>query len=61
MMKGDSDLMAEVNQVIYQNETLIDLTEDTVTPSDLRTGVTAHAADGTVITGNLQNLDNRSF
>ena len=32
-------------------ETLIDLTHDTVTPEDLAVGVTAHAADGTVITG----------
>lgn len=53
--------MAEVSKVIYDNNVIVDLTEDTVTPNDLRTGITAHAADGTVITGNLQNLDEQSF
>ena len=57
--------MSEANKIIYQNVTLIDLTEDTVTPADLRLGITAHAADGTIITGTrsdeLQNLDTRSF
>lgn len=53
--------MPEPNLIVFNNETIIDLTEDTVTPGDLCLGVTAHAADGTIITGNLQNLDNRSF
>lgn len=53
--------MAEANKVIYDNKVIIDLTEDTVTSNDLCYGVTAHSADGTVITGNLQNLDERSF
>ena len=53
--------MPEVNKVVYFNKELIDLTEDTVTSADLRVGVTAHAADGTAITGNLQNLDEKSF
>lgn len=40
-----------VNKVVYDNNTLIDLTNDTVTPQTLASGTTAHAADGTVITG----------
>lgn len=40
-----------VNKVVYGNETLIDLTSDTVVPEVLRKGYTAHKADGTVITG----------
>lgn len=40
-----------VNKVVYDNNTLIDLTNDTVTPQTLAAGTTAHAADGSVITG----------
>ena len=44
-----------VNKVVVNTsngeETLIDLTGDTVTAETLAEGVTAHAADGTVITG----------
>lgn len=40
-----------VNKVVYDNNTLIDLTNDTVTPQTLAAGATAHAADGSVITG----------
>lgn len=40
-----------VNKVVYGNETLIDLTNDTVVPEVLRRGYTAHKADGTVING----------
>lgn len=39
------------NKIIYGNKTLIDLTSDTVTADKMLTGATAHAADGTVITG----------
>ena len=53
--------MPEVNRVEYFNKTIIDLTKDTVTPEDLVSGVTAHASDGTVITGNLQNFDEQLF
>ena len=45
--------MAAVNKVVYAGETLIDLTNDTVTASSLRKGVTAHKVDGTIITGTL--------
>ena len=40
-----------INKVIYGNDTLIDLTADTITASDLASGVTAHDASGAVITG----------
>lgn len=42
-----------VNKVVYGKETLIDLTEDTVTEENLLNGCTAHKADGTIITGTL--------
>lgn len=57
--------MSEPNKVVYQNTVIIDLTADTVTPADLRLGITAHAADGTIITGtrsdDLPNLDTTYF
>lgn len=42
------------NKVIYGGRTLIDLTGDTVTEATLAKGVTAHKADGTLITGTLE-------
>lgn len=47
-----------VNKVIFNtadegSRTLIDLTEDTVTPETLAEGVTAHDASGEVITGTM--------
>lgn len=42
-----------VNQVIYGGETLIDLTNDSVTPETLLEGATAHDASGNPITGTL--------
>lgn len=43
--------MADVSRVEYNDEPLIDLTNDTVTPMSLRSGVTAHNAAGDLITG----------
>lgn len=40
-----------INKVIYGSETLIDLTGDTITASDLLSGKTAHDKSGAVITG----------
>lgn len=40
-----------INKVVFGNQTLIDLTADTITPADLQSGVTAHDATGAVITG----------
>ena len=39
------------NKVIYGNTTLIDLTADTVTASDVASGKTFHQKDGTIGTG----------
>lgn len=57
MRQEDTQLQSEahdmaINKVVFDNNTLIDLTSDTVTPSSLGYGVTAHAADGTSIVGN---------
>jgi len=40
-----------INKVIFGGTTLIDLTADTVTESDVQSGVTFHKADGTTATG----------
>ncbi len=40
-----------ISKVVYGNQTLIDLTSDTVQASDLAEGKTAHGADGERITG----------
>ena len=42
-----------VNKVIYGTETLLDLTDDTVTENDLLKGVTAHSKSGDQISGTL--------
>ena len=42
-----------VNKVVYGTDTLIDLTADTVTPSTLMQGYTAHDKSGALITGTL--------
>lgn len=40
-----------VNKIIYGNQTLIDLTSDTIDASKLLTGFTAHDKSGAIITG----------
>ena len=40
-----------ISKVVFGNTTLLDLTSDTITANDLAYGVTAHGADGEVITG----------
>ena len=42
-----------INKVIFGDETLIDLTSDTVKPSLLMSGITAHNSAGTSITGTI--------
>lgn len=49
--------MSKVNKVIYGNQVLIDLTQDTVTPETLASGVTAHSADGSTIVGLLNIVE----
>lgn len=41
------------NKVTYNGNTLIDLTDCTVTASDMRSGVIAKGSDGETVTGNL--------
>lgn len=47
-----------VNKVIVNNETLIDLTNDTVESDKLALGFTAHDASGAMITGTLTTSSN---
>lgn len=42
-----------VSKVIYGNEPLIDISNDTVSPSNLLSGATAHDSSGTSISGNV--------
>lgn len=42
-----------VNKVIYGNDTLIDLTSDTVSANNLLSGETAHDRSGTIIQGSV--------
>ncbi len=44
-----------VSKVVYGSRSLIDLTADTVSAEDLASGVTAHGADGELITGTNTN------
>lgn len=46
-------MIMAVNKVVYNNNTLIDLTNDTVTTNDLVEGVVAHDKTGTQINGAL--------
>lgn len=56
-------IIMAVNKVVYNNETLIDLTNDTVTTNDLVEGVIAHDKSGTQINGTLvvRTIYTRSF
>ena len=42
-----------VNKVVFGGETIINLTNDTVTPDTLAKGITAHDASGKAITGRM--------
>ena len=46
-----------VNKVVYSNQTLIDLTSDTVTADKLTKGYTAHDMSGATITGTLTTVN----
>lgn len=43
-----------VSKVVYRGEVLVDLTEDTVTASSLKKGITAHDSMGEPITGTFE-------
>lgn len=45
-----------INKIIYNGETLVDLTSDTVTADDLAAGVTATGADGKPLVGLLPKV-----
>lgn len=49
-----------VNKVVYGDQTLIDLTGDTVSPSSLKLGSTAHNASGAQITGTADDAPKRT-
>lgn len=46
-----------INKVVYNHETLIDLTNDTVSKESLKKGFIAHQADGTIIIGEFVGDD----
>lgn len=50
-----------INLVKYGNTTLIDLTGDTVTVSDVVSGVTFHLRDGSTGTGTITNGNNIEY
>lgn len=47
----------EKNKIIYGDEVLLDLTNDTVSSDTLSRGITAHDKSGRIITGNLVPID----
>ena len=49
-LRGDG---MPVSKVVYGQQTLIDLTADTVIPEALLKGYTAHSSDGSVVTGSM--------
>lgn len=50
-----------INKVVYGSTTLLDLTADTVTVSDVVSGVTFHLRDGNTATGTIANGDNMTY
>lgn len=53
--------MANVNKVLFGDEVLLDLSNDTVIPSKLIEGTTAHNKSGTLITGTVLNTGNYDY
>jgi hypothetical protein len=59
---SDVDKTQNYNQIIFGDEILINLTDDTVASDKLFKGVTAHDADGNIITGTAEvTVDNNSL
>ena len=50
-----------INKVVYGSTTLLDLTSDTVTVSDVVSGVTFHLRDGNTATGTITNGNNLEY
>ena len=58
--------MANVSKIVYDGQTIIDLTGDTVSESTLMRGYTAHSNDGRKITGildvfNMSSAEDRVY
>ncbi len=51
------ELSKRPNRIVYGNDVLIDLTNDTAKESDVLKGVTFHKADGTLGTGLIELID----
>lgn len=47
-----------ISKIQLDNNTLIDLTSDTVTSSNMMSGITAHNSNGEVITGTFKYYEN---
>ena len=50
-----------INKVVINDTTLLDLTEDSVTPKTLVEGATAHDKSGAAITGTAINTGNENY
>ena len=50
-----------VNKVDVNGATVLDLTQDSVTPETLKKGETAHDASGALIVGTIDNANGVSF
>ena len=50
--------MSKISKVVYGNDTLIDLTGDTVNANNLLSGATAHGADGEPVVGAVSVTNN---
>ena len=46
-----------INKVVYGNEVLMDLTQDTVTAEHVLAGITTHVSSGAVVSGNIQTYN----
>lgn len=49
------------SKIVYAGDTLLDLTEDTVTPETLLKGTTAHNAAGKLITGVYEPMNIKQY
>lgn len=49
------------SKIVYAGDTLLDLTEDTVTPETLLKGTTAHNAAGELITGVYEPMNIKQY
>ena len=50
--------MAAISKVVYGNQTILDISQDSVSADTLLSGKTAHGSDGELVTGILSLIDN---